>query len=155
MENSSSLLGSGRRDAPEGALRPTLNASGQDPDLLLGLYRRRHGDNASRLLIEETALPLIDALVGKGELGFRDAWDALQQELSPARGPEELAALSMRSVLDDAAGYLDAAEELVGIDLTLLDPSFDGDREALAIRRAFLEAEVNRFESDHPSDVAA
>ena len=141
--------------AADRSLRPVLNAAMGRPEVLLNLYRERHLSPADRRLIEGTAAAVIDGLGGLDNYAFRDEWNALQQELMAARGPEELEALSRRSVLEGLEGYLDAAERLVGIDLALMDPSFNGDRDDLAVRRSMAEAEVNRYENENAAGMAA
>ncbi len=136
-------------------LRTALGAASQRPELLLNLYRERHLRPADRRLIEGAALGMIDALGSSDNYGFRDSWNSLQQELAAARGPEELEAASHRAVLDELAAYLGNVEELVGIDLTLMDPSLTGEsRDQVLITRSLAEAEVNRYETENASVMA-
>lgn len=133
-------------------LRPALAAAAQRPDMLLNLIRERHQQPADRRLIEEAARGMIDGLGDLDNYAFRDAWNALEQQLTASRGPEEMEALGQRAVLDDLASYLDSAQQLVGIDLRLLDPSLAGEeRNTLLVTRAMPEAHVNRYESDNAS----
>ena len=66
---------------------------------------------------------MIDALGSSGDYAFRDQWAPLQLELAPARSPQEREAVGRVAALDALASYLDAAEMLVGTDLTLLEPA--------------------------------
>ena len=128
-----------------------LSLAGQRPEILLNLYGQRHGDPADRRLIEEAALALADGLGDLDNFAFRDSWRTLQQELAASRGPEELEALGIRSELEELSSYLDASGDLVGIDLTLLDPNPTPgvDLDQVAVRRSMVEAEVNTYESEH------
>ncbi len=143
--------------ASEGGLRAALNAASQRPELLLNLYRERHLDKpADRLLIEEMASGMIYALGNSDNYEFRDAWNVLQEELTLARGPEEIEALGHRAELDELGSYLDDAQRLVGADLTLMNPSVTGeDRERVLMNRAMAEAEVNRYELENAAVMPA
>jgi hypothetical protein len=132
-------------------LSVALSLAGQRPEILLNLYGQRHGDPADRRLIEEAALALADGLGDLDNFAFRDSWRTLQQELAASRGPEEAEALGIRLELEGLGSYLDASEELVGIDLTLLDPipTPGVDRDQVVVQRALVEARVNEYESLH------
>ncbi len=133
-------------------LGPVLRWAPERPERLINLYRQRHLSRADRLLIEETATAVIDALGGEDNYAFRDAWNGALKEVALQRGPEELEALSQREVLDGLASYLDSAQRLVGADLALMDPLVTGqERDRIAIARARAEAEVNRYETENAS----
>lgn len=136
----------------ERALRPVLNASAGNPELLLNLYRSRHRDNASRLLIEQTAEALIDALGGSDNYAFRDSWNGLQQELAASRSPEEMEANARAQELDEMAENVDAAEAVAMVDLALMDPSSEigvEERGRMQISRQMSEPTVHAYENEH------
>jgi hypothetical protein len=138
--------------ASERNLRVALNAASQRPELLLNLYRQRHLQRPDRLIVEGTASGMIDALGDSDNYAFRDAWNSLQQELSLARGPEELEALSQRAALDELSTYLDNLARVVGADLALMDPSISREgRDSTSVARAMAEAVVNEYETLHAS----
>ena len=146
------------RDEAHRALEPILRASATGPELLLNLYRKRHRDNAARFLIEEQAAVAIDAIGDLDNFEFRNAWDALQEELAAERGPEELEANARRSELDALGLYVDAAEAVAMIDLALMGPASElgnEERGRLGIQRSMAEATVNRYENEHASNVLA
>lgn len=135
----------------EMGLRAALNAASGRPELLLNLYRERHlRRRADRVLIEEVASGMIDALGDEDNYGFRDAWNELQQELALARSPEELEALGHRATLEELDSYLENARTLVQADLALVDRSLPrADRDRILSQRPFSEAEVNRYEAEN------
>jgi hypothetical protein len=138
--------------AAERTLRPILNAAAQNPEMLLNLYRARHLDGAQRLLIEETAAALIDALGDSDNYAFGNSWNALQQELAAERGPEEVEANARVRELDALAEYVDAAEAVAVMDLALMDPAREAStdqREQMLIGRQMSEAVVNAYENEH------
>ncbi len=105
---------------------------------------------SQRARIEEVASGMIDALGDSDNYGFRDAWNALQQELALARTPEELEALGHRATLEDLGSYLKNARTLVQADLALIDPTLPrADRDRILTQRPFAEAEVNRYEAEN------
>jgi hypothetical protein len=119
-------------------------------DGLLNLYQQRHLSSASRRVIENAASALIDARGGSDNYSFRDSWGRLENEIAATRGPEERAVVSHRTALDELTEYLEAARSLVGMDLTLIDPSLTAqDRDDVKVRRAITEADVNRVESKY------
>lgn len=129
-------------------LGPALRLATERPERLINLYRERHRSRADRLLIEEAASGVIDALGGEDNYEFRDAWNGVLKDVALARGPEELEATSHRSALDGLASYLDSAEKLVRADLALMDPDItDQDRQRIAMARPYDEATVNRYET--------
>ncbi len=134
----------------EMGLRAAVNAASQRPELLLNLYRERHLRLADRVLIEEAAQGMIDALGNSDNYEFRDAWNSLQQDLALARSPEELEALGYQATLDELASYLENAQTLVHADLSLMSPELPrADRERISVRRSFAEAEANRYETEN------
>jgi len=148
----------GALDAADRALRPVLNASTAEPGMLPNLYRMRHRNNAERLLIEQTAAGLIDALGDLDDFAFRDSWRLLQQELAAERGPEELEALGLGRELDALTEYVDAAEAVAMIDLSTMDPASEvgaDERERILISRQVSEATVHAYESEHAVEGAA
>ena len=150
----------GERDASARDLRPVLDlavtrAAAGEPELLVNLARFAE-DNAARRVVERAAVALVGALGGTDNYQTRNAWDAVQEELAAARGPEELAALDARGELDDLAAYVASSTTLVSLDLSLLDPSITGERrDTLSVQRAMIAAQVNEFESKHASGVPA
>ena len=149
---------SGAMAEAERTLRPVLNASAENPAMLLNLYLQRHRDNAARMLIEQTAAAVIDALGDLDNFAFRDAWNELQRDTAATRGPEELEANARRQELDALAEYVDAAEAVAMIDLALMDPASElgnEERGRLGIQRSMAEATVNRYENEHASNVLA
>ena len=150
----------GEMDASARDLRPVLDlavtrAAAGEPELLVNLARFAE-DYAARRVVERATVALVGALGGTDNYQTRNAWDAVQEELAAARGPEELAALDARGELDDLAAYVASSATLVSLDLSLLDPSITGERrDALAVQRAMSEAQVNEYESKHASGVLA
>lgn len=132
-------------------LSPIMGAAPSDPSRLVNLYRQRHTLPADRRLIEEAASAEIDARGSSDAYEFRDEWLALERELQTSRGPEELEALSYSDEVDGLSGYLDSVDQVIGVDLVLLDPTFNGERGGLDVSRAMAEAEVNRYEAEHSS----
>lgn len=144
-------VGAEELEARERILRPALGASFERPEVLVNLYRQRYRLPADRVLIEASASAVIDGLGDSDNHAFRDEWNGLLQELKASRGPEEFEALSHLDVLDDLESWRDNVSELVGTGLTLMDPSFEGDRDARAISRAMAESAVNEYETRHAS----
>lgn len=69
----------------------------------------------------------------------------------PSPGPEEAEALSQRSTLEETSSYLDAAQALVQVELAVMDPSYDEDRDAAMIAQSLAEAEVTSYETSNAS----
>lgn len=93
---------------------------------------------------------MIDVLGGSDNYEFRNAWNALQQELALARGPEELEALGHRASLEELRSYLESAQTLVHADIALMDPSLSPtDRGRIALQRPYPEAAVHRYETEN------
>lgn len=133
-------------------LAPVLGAAthGGNQERLLNLYKARHLQPADRLIIEEAASATIDAL-GSDVGDFAQDWHSLQQELAVARDPQEAEALSQRGALDETSSYLDAAQALVQVELAVMDPSYDEDRDAAMIAQSLAEAEVTSYETSNAS----
>jgi hypothetical protein len=150
----------GERDASARDLRPVLDlavtrAAAGELELLVNLARFAE-DYAARRVVERATVALVGALGGTDNYQTRNAWDAVQEELVAARGPEELAALDARGELEDLAAYVANSATLVSLDLSLLDPSITGERrDTLSVQRAMIAAQVNEFESKHASGVPA
>lgn len=138
--------------ASERVLRAALDAASRRHELFLNLYRERHLRLADRLLIEETASGLIDALGNSDNYEFRDSWNALLEEISLARGPEEREALGHRAALEELDSYLNSAQIFVGADLTLMamfadPPASSEDRDLVLTQRGMAESVVNTYEN--------
>lgn len=138
--------------ASERRLRAALEEASRHHELFLNLYRARHLRLADRLLIEEAASGLIDALGGSDNYEFRDSWNSLLEEISLARGPDEREALGQRAALEKLDSYLYNAQIVVGADLTLMgmfaDPTATGeDRDRVLTQKALAESVVNTYEN--------
>jgi|SRR5215211_934669 len=130
-------------------LSPVLNVAMERREALLNAYRRRFGDPTDRRLLEESARVVIDGLASSDGGQFEYDFNALQEELSAQRPPEERQALSDRAELSELASYIESAERIVQIDLDAL--RIEGVSDALLIARENAVAEVNRYESLHAS----
>jgi len=130
-------------------LSPVLNVALERREALLNALRRRFGDPADRRLLEESARVVIDGLAGSDGGQFEYDFNALQEELSAQRPPEERQALSDRDELSELASYLECAERVVRIDLDAL--RIEGVSDGLLIARERAVAAVNRYESLHAS----
>jgi len=130
-------------------LSPVLNVAFENPEALLNTYRRRFGNPTDRRLLEESARVVIDGRGGSDGGQLEYDFNALQEELSAQRPPEERQALSDRAELSELASYLDSAERVVRVDLDAL--RIEGVSDGLLIARENAVAEVNRYESLHAS----
>ena len=130
-------------------LSPVLNVAFENPEALLNTYRRRFGNPTDRRLLEESARVVIDGRAGSDGGQLEYDFNALQEELSAQRPPEERQALAERAELSELASYLESAERVVRIDLDAL--RIEGISDALLIARERAVAAVNRYESLHAS----
>ncbi len=128
------------------ALAPFFARAFDDPDVVLRLYTANLLDPAARRALEDHAGFLADAL-GPGEgTAFAQRFRALQEEIRPRLPEEERQVLEDLEQLSEVEEYRAKVETLEEIVVSGLQ---NGEiPEDQVVRRATLEAEINRYEDE-------